>query len=302
MVELNLKLPDTFFQEEERDGYLVKAQMKELWAVQLDMLCEFDRVCKKYNLRYILDFGTLLGAVRHHGYIPWDDDLDVSMLREDYDKLVEIGPKEFSHPYFFQTFQTDSGYDNSSAKLRRSDTAFIEPEHLRHKTQYNKGIFIDIFVWDNIPTIDKSFLAAINQQTYDTYLHFYVLMHRPSLHDGKKLPLTALRYLYYKLRYGSAGRQYKRLRALSTQYEKSDYVADLMYYKSESRLRRWHEQTTEMAFEGMMFPVPADYDGLLTDCFGEDYMTPIQCNSDHTLVCMDTSRSYQDVLKDLTNN
>ncbi len=297
MVDLNLKLPDSFFLEEKRDGYLVKAQMKELWAIQLDMLCELDRVCKKYGLKYILDFGTLLGAVRHHGFIPWDDDLDVSMLREDYDKLMEVGPKEFSHPYFFQTFQTDKGYDNSTAKLRRSDTAFIEPEHLRHKTQYNKGIFIDIFVWDNIPTNDKSFLSAINQETYDAYLHFYVLSHRPSFHDGKRLPLTTLRYLYYKLRYGSAKREYKRLKALSTQYEKSDYVADLMYYKSESRLRRWHEETTELAFEGMMFPVPADYHGLLAECFGDNYMTPIQCDSDHSLVCLDTSRPYDEVLK-----
>lgn len=297
-MDIKLKLPDSFFKEEIRNGFLVKTQIKELWAVQLDLLSEFDRVCRKHDLRYILDFGTLLGAVRHQGFIPWDDDVDVSMLREDYDKLMEIGPKEFSYPYFFQNHKTDSDYDNSTAKLRRSDTSFIESEHLKHRTKYNKGIFIDIFVWDNIPTDDKDFVTMINQKTYDAYLHFYVVSHRPSLRDGKKFPLTTLRFLYYLLRYGSAKSGFKRLESLSTQYEKSDFVADLMYYKSESRLRRWHEETTEMSFEGMLFPVPLDYDGLLADCFGDNYMTPIQCNSDHTLVYLDTSRPYDEVLKE----
>ena len=111
MVDLKVKLPDSFFHEEVRDGYLVTAKVKELWAVQIDLLCELDRVCKKYNLKYILDFGTLLGAVRHKGFIPWDDDLDVSMLREDYDKLMEVGPTEFTHPYFLQNHDTEIGYD-----------------------------------------------------------------------------------------------------------------------------------------------------------------------------------------------
>lgn len=297
MVDLNVTLPDSFWGDEERDEYLVTAEMKELWAVQLDLLCEFDRVCKKHNLRYILDFGTLLGAVRHHGFIPWDDDLDVSMLREDYDKLMEIGPKEFSYPYFLQDHYTDKGYDISVAKLRRSDTTFIEIENIKHKSQYNQGIFIDIFVWDNIPTNDRNFVSAINQKTYDAFLHKFVLMHRPSINDGIKLPLTTLRFLYYKLLYGSSEKEYRRLCAMSTQYSKSDYVANLMYLKSECRLRKWHEDLTEIAFEGMMFPVPADYDELLTDCYG-DYMVPVRGASDHTIVYFDANRPYKEVIKE----
>lgn len=298
MVDLKVELPDSFFQEEERDGFLVKSKVKELWAVQLDLLLEFDRVCKKYNLKYILDFGTLLGAIRHRGFIPWDDDVDVSMLRDDYDRLLEIGPSEFSYPYFLQSRETDKDYDLAVAKLRRSDTSMIDVESLKHRPVYNQGIFIDIFVWDNCPTNNKEHFATINQNTYDAFLHFYVLSHRPSLNDGLKLPFTASRYLYYKVLYGSAEKEYNRLQTLSKQFDRSDYVANLMFLKSECRLRRWHEESQEASFEGLMFPIPVDYDALLTDCYG-DYMTPVQFASDHTIVSFDTNRSYQEVLKEL---
>lgn len=89
-----------FFREEIRNDYLVPAAMKRAWACQLDLLKELLRVCDKYNLKCWADYGTLLGAVRHKGYIPWDDDIDMVMLREDYDKLVEIADKELKHPYF----------------------------------------------------------------------------------------------------------------------------------------------------------------------------------------------------------
>ena len=297
MVDLKIKLPESFWGEEERSGYLVRANVKELWAVQLDLLCEFDRVCKKYNLKYILDFGTLLGAVRHQGFIPWDDDLDVSMLREDYDKLMEIGPKEFSHPYFLQNRQTDEGYDISVAKLRRTDTAFFEPENIKFRSKYNLGIFIDIFVWDNIPSNDENFVNAINQSSYDAYLHMYVLSHRPSLRDGMKLPLTAMRFLYYKVRYLSAEKEYQRVKAISTQFDKSDYVANIMYYKTECRPRQWHEKTTEIVFEGLKFPVPVDYHELLSYCYG-NYLMPVQCGSDHSVFYFNANRSYIEIIKE----
>ena len=102
MVNLKIQLPEGFLNEEVRCGYVVTHEMKKAWAVMLDLLAELDRVCKKNNIKYYANGGTMLGAVRHKGFIPWDDDIDVMMFREDYDRLMEIGPKEFTYPYFFQ--------------------------------------------------------------------------------------------------------------------------------------------------------------------------------------------------------
>ena len=127
MVDLKIKLPKGFLNEEIRNGYVVSSQMKEVWAIELDLLVEFDRVCKEIGVKYFLDSGTLLGAVRHKGFIPWDDDIDVSMLREDYDRLVQRGPSLFKAPYFFQCAYTDEGYYRFHAQLRNSETTGMLP-------------------------------------------------------------------------------------------------------------------------------------------------------------------------------
>ena len=101
MVDLQIDLPQNFLDEEEISGYLVTSQMKEVWAVELDLMAQLDRVCRENGLTYFAGAGTLLGAVRHHGFIPWDDDMDFYMLREDYNKLIGLA-NEFKEPYFLQ--------------------------------------------------------------------------------------------------------------------------------------------------------------------------------------------------------
>ncbi|MBQ9299660.1 MAG: LicD family protein [Clostridia bacterium] len=148
-MQIELELPVGFLEPEFRDGFYVDEKRKKIWAVELDLLKKFSDVCEKNNLSYYLDGGTLLGAIRHQGFIPWDDDVDVIMPRKDYDKLWEIAEKEFSYPYFFQTSMSEEGFFRTHAQLRNSSTTgvvLIDAE----KPQINKGIWLDVFVLDGV--------------------------------------------------------------------------------------------------------------------------------------------------------
>ena len=108
-------IKENFLEPEVICDFYVDEQRKKIWAIEIDLLKEIDRVCKKYNLRYFLMWGSLIGAVRHKGFIPWDDDLDIAMPRKDYEILMSHYD-DFVSPYFLQTPFTDDGYFYAHAK------------------------------------------------------------------------------------------------------------------------------------------------------------------------------------------
>lgn len=127
-----------------------KEDLRKLQMIQLEMLLEVDRICKKHNIKYCIIAGTLLGAVRHRGFIPWDDDADVAMLRTEYEKFCKVCEFELDKSrFYFQNHKNTKEYRWGYAKIRRVGTEFIRKgqEHLK----YPSGIFLDVFPLDNVP-------------------------------------------------------------------------------------------------------------------------------------------------------
>ena len=148
-MQIELALPDGFLDEEVRCGFHIDRKRKKIWAVELDLLNKFSKVCEENGLMYFLDGGTLLGAIRHQGFIPWDDDVDVIMPRKDYDRLFEIAEDVFQEPYFFQTTLTEDDFFRTHAQLRNSSTTgFILAD--ARKPQINMGIWLDVFPLDEV--------------------------------------------------------------------------------------------------------------------------------------------------------
>lgn len=140
-------LPDSFFEEEIRNDYKITKDKKELWAIMIDLYKEFEKVCARHGLNFYAAYGTLLGAVRHSGFIPWDDDMDFWMFREDYDRL-KLLKDEFKYPYQLVWPESEDYNGFSFIKLRNAETT-AHIESLKD-VNINKGIFIDIFPLDEV--------------------------------------------------------------------------------------------------------------------------------------------------------
>ena len=302
-----IDLPESFYAEEIRCGYTIPSEMKKVWAVQLDLIKELLRVCDKHALRIWVESGTLLGTIRHKGYIPWDDDIDMIMFREDYDALLKLAPYEFHSPYFFQCAYTEKvPYLRGHAQLRMDGTAAILPNDVSQ--DFHQGIFIDIFVLDDIPDNEASFSQKIIQA--NKYL---------SLASSNKMPIwapklkttlhRALRRLYcHSHSFLDIFSKYESILRGEMGTTQSKLVANIGFWQKEDLVRSksvqksWYEETLFMPFEGLLVPVPTGYDQILTCQYG-DYMTPRQTSTYHgNFIVLDAERSYLDYLLVLRKN
>ena len=265
-------LPGSFFEEEVRCGFLVTKERKKIWAVELDLLIEFDRVCKKYGLQYYLIHGSLLGAIRHNGFIPWDDDIDVAMLRYDYEILLQIAQKEFRKPYFFQTPYTDNGYFFSFAKIRNGNTTGISIPF--RNEQFNQGLFLDVFPLDNCPLEDaEKRYEKIKELIIDN--SNYMRRKSPDendkirfAHHSGKNPMESIKEL-------------ERIQKMYADCSDCEYVNNsaitiypckkLLYTKDAFKKAIMHD------FEGFTFPIPHGYKHILEVNYGDFLeMPPIE--------------------------
>ena len=261
-------LPESFFEEEIRCGFLVSEKRKKIWAVELDLYLKFQEVCNKHHLTFWGDGGTLLGAVRHNGYIPWDDDLDLIMPREDYDRLMRIAPAEFTGQYFYQTPHTDPNYGYSFAKLRNSNTTCM-PEVFA-KAGFNHGIPIDIFPLDEIclDTFDEN-----NDRIKDCIMKCSSYMKRNSIDLLNEHQLQNFKKYWTD----NPAHEFDLIQQIASnpKHKGSLFVSDSVVttFSTKARIwkKAWYDKTVWHSFETVDLPMPAAVDERLKAQYG-DYM------------------------------
>ena len=247
-------------------------KLRDLQLTELEIAVEVDRICHKHGIRYSLDGGTLLGAVRHHGFIPWDDDMDIIFTRTEYEKFFLACQKDLDQDRFFlQDYRTDPYYRWGHAKMRRKETEFIRfgQEHMRYRT----GVAIDIFVLDHVP--DAIFARQI---------HFAVnYAIRKILYSelGKMSENNIFVRMWYTLlnlvpRNACFGMRNAISRIMNK--HQTELAAHLLYpYPKSCRYgipTKIFAEYEEMSFEGMRFSVVKEYDKYLTLLYGEYMKLP----------------------------
>ncbi|MBQ3778229.1 MAG: LicD family protein [Fibrobacter sp.] len=297
MVDLKFSPSPEFFKPECRNDCDVSVEMKSVWAVELDLAQELLRVCKKHNLKMFADFGTLLGAARHKGFIPWDDDMDFSMLREDYEKLCSIAPYEFKHPYFFQYSNSGKEFINGHAKLRNSMTTGIVKDEMKRNLNYNQGIFIDILPIDNVS--DNEFVCFAQMRLAH---FFWFLMLCFAYFSSRYFESDSIWRIPKKIVHILFNRPFKLFQFWSYKLwmffcklyssKRTKNVAGMSFPNViKKQLRSDYEQDVMTDFEFTSLPIMKNYDRVLTRWFGE-WRVPKMMKNSHGDVFFDVNVPY----------
>ncbi len=268
--------------------------IRAVQKIQLDMLGQIIEICEKFRLTYYLVGGSALGAVKYKGFVPWDDDVDIALPRDDYEKLLEYSQDYFEYPYFLQNYRTDTEFPFLFSKLRNSETTYIEDAW--KKLKINHGIYIDIFPLDGYPNSKLSqFILNFKIAWYKTLLSFSRDKHRTSLNMRGRLE---------QFGYNTFGKHIhtsKILEKYENTIKKYNPHKSLYLYNYGNKMHSrekvpaaFYGKGEKAEFEYLSVRIPERYDDFLRFRFGNytDDLPEDKKKGSHVFSAVDTKKSY----------
>ncbi len=283
-----MELPKEFLEGEIREGFYVDSMMKRIWAAGIEVLCEIDKVCKKHNIQYFADWGTLLGTVRHKGFIPWDDDMDITMKRQDYIRFCEVAQKELPEGFVVCNIHTEPGWADMLTHVTNGRSVDFREEYLAkyHGCPYVVGI--DIFPLDYLaPTKEEDEFTCSMIRIVEITAKFI-----DNMEDGEEKAKTVSDIE------NMCGVKFRNDMPLSVQMYKLGERLSMMYSEEEATHialipdhacnrpndvypKEYYASSIDMPFEYTTIPVPVGYEEILKVKYGENYRKPIIGHAGH---------------------
>ena len=286
-------------------GFVPTNELLRVHDILLDLFKEFKRVCEKYNLKYLANGGTLIGAARHHGFIPWDDDMDISMMYDDYVKLLKLPAGEFQYPYYLQSYISDEMAEISAARLRNSGTTGCtkwEFDNLKIAS-HNKGIFVDIF-----PLFSVSAKEAVRNNQKKELDILWRAIRGWNAKVGKENGFSTPYDQYipdwdaFKNDFSISQVKQRYMDACNGIIGEGELIGMTSFRTHSEKLmwpKEWFEDVIEIPFEDTTISCPRMYDEILTKTYG-DWRTPVYNSSIHEMYVLDVNTPYT-LKKELTN-
>ncbi len=286
-----MKAPKDYYQAEVRDGFYVSSEMKRCWAATIGVLDEIDKICRRHGLQYFAEYGTLLGAVRHGGFIPWDDDFDISMKREDYMMFLKVARDELPNGYQLLSVYNNPEYDNFLSRVVNSSFISVEKDFLEANHNFPFAVGVDIFPLDyfdynesensvlkeiivsaqsliNLITSDITHLSELDDSVREGIRQFSDMCNIP-IEDGK--PIRQQLYIINE-------------RICSIYDSSAPYLSNLYFWVENGNQvykKEYFESTIRLPFEFSQISAPIGYDEKLRNAYGPNYMTPYKGGGMH---------------------
>ena len=274
-----MEFPKEFFLDEVREGFYIPAMMKRAWAAELEILVEIDKICEKHKLRYYLDYGTLLGAVRHKGFIPWDDDIDIMMLRNDYEIFSEVAQAELPKELLFHSLREDERNNELVSSVQHRQMLISSP-FLGKYHNYLYGAGVDIFPYDFASKEQEK-----EEERQALFKSLCILFSFPSLqgenqtvleHEARKVEKISGTELFHSSNYKKT--LLRLLTACFTQFKQNEEeiinLLDLFLYKNREIARfkkEWYDNESLLGFEFFSLPAPKEYKKVISQKY-KDYL------------------------------